>query len=310
MLSDRDVGWIAGEYLNIPSELWPTSEPNEDYVNSRDRWLIQAETPENYAGLLDIKRGLRGATFVEELRRDLSKWIDAMRNFLVNEAPDRLKQKARYEIAVAELRGKGSLDPALPLVETFLANASSDQPAAELLDAAVLTLYACASRHRGTSSISSEQAAAWVKHSDEAIACALGAPASASERCLLLEASAMTAFIPREADTTPDDPLNRLFDRWDSLINLVRKTPLYPVNHIADIFEKAVELLGPSDRLRSLITNVDLLVAERAGKGAAANRARRRAWSHYTATRYIAAIDELHNTKMNWFVGETIEDRF
>ena len=117
----------------------------------------------------------------------------------------------------------------------------------------------------------------------------------------------MTAFIPREADTAPDDPLNRLFDRWDSLIHLVRETPLFPVNHIADMFEKAVELIGPSDRLHSLIANVDLLVAERAGKGATADRARRRAWSHVNAGRYVAAIDEFHNTKINWFVGETIE---
>ena len=140
ILSDRDTSWIADEYLSIPSELWPTSERNEDYINSRDRWLIQAETPENYADFLDLKRGLRMATFVEEARHDLRKWIDAMRSFLTDEAPDRLKQKARYEIAVAELRGNGSLDPALSLVETFLANATSGQAAAELLDAAVLIL--------------------------------------------------------------------------------------------------------------------------------------------------------------------------
>jgi hypothetical protein len=110
--------------LNIPSELWPSCERNEDYVNSRDRWLIQAETPENYADFLDIKRALRTATHEQENRRDLRKWIDTMRRFLADEVPDRLKQKARYEIAVAELRGNGSLDPALPLVETFLANAT------------------------------------------------------------------------------------------------------------------------------------------------------------------------------------------
>jgi hypothetical protein len=230
-----------------------------------------------------------------------------MRRFLADEVPDRLKQKARYEIAVAELRGNGSLDPALPLVETFLANATDSQPAAELLDAAVLVVCVSASRQHRACSVSSEQAAAWVMHNDVAIERALNSPVSASQRCLLLEASAMTAFIPRESDTVPSDPLNRLFDRWGSLINAVQETPLFPINHIADIFEKAVELIGPSDRLRSLIGKVDLLVAERAGKGAAADRARRRAWTHYGAGRYVAAVDELHNTKINWFIGETIE---
>ena len=48
-------------------------------------------------------------------------------------------------------------------------------------------------------------------------------------------------------------------------------------------------------------------MAERAGKGAAADRARRRAWSYVDAGRYVAAIDEFHNTKANWFNGENVE---
>ena len=307
MLADHDTSWIADEYLNIPSELWPTITVDEKYTIARERWLIQNPAPENYADFIEIKRGLRTSTFEEEARRDLRGWIEAMRSFLADGVPDRLRQKARYEISVAELRGHGSLDPAVPLVETFLANATSNKPGAELLDAAVLNVYAWASRGHGESSISSEQVAAWVKQNDEVIAHAVVAPASASERCLLLEAQAMTALIPRETDTGPNDTLGRLFDRWESFIEAVREMPLFPINHIADIFEKATELIGPNDRLRSLIVDVDKLVAERAGKGAAANRARRRAWSHVDAGRYVAAIDEFHNTKENWFTGENIE---
>ena len=76
-----------------------------------------------------------------------------MRSFLAEGIPDRLTQKARYEISVAELKGRGSLDPAIPLVEAFLGNGiKSDRTAAELLDATVLTVYAWGSKGHGDSS--------------------------------------------------------------------------------------------------------------------------------------------------------------
>ena len=253
MLADHDTSWIADEYLNVPSELWPATTLDKDYTTARDRWLIQNGTPENYADFLEIKRGLRTATFEDDARRDLRGWIEAIRSFLADGVPDRLKQKARYEISVAELRGHGSLDPAVPLVEFFLANATSERPAAELLDAAVLTNYAWGSRGHGESSVSSEQLAAWVKQNDEVIADALDGPASLSERCLLLEAQAMTALIPRNTDLGPNDALGRFFDRWQSVIDAVREMPLFPINHIADIFEITTTLIEPDDRLRSLI---------------------------------------------------------
>jgi hypothetical protein len=88
---------------------------------------------------------------------------------------------------------------------------------------------------------------------------------------------------------------------------VVRDTPLFPVSHIADIFETAAALIEPDERLRALVSQVDTLVAERAGKEAAADRARRRALNYLEANRHIAAIDELHHTKADWFTGENVE---
>ena len=44
------------------------------------------------------------------------------------------------------------------------------------------------------------------------------------------------------------------FDRWQAVVDVVRETPLFPINHVADIFETAAILLEPHDRFRSLIT--------------------------------------------------------
>ena len=307
MLADRDTGWIADKYLEIPSELWPVTSLDEHYTSLRERWLTQNQTPENYADFLEIKQALRTATFEDDAKRDLGGWIGAMRHFLADGFPERLIQKSRYEISVAELRGHGSLDPAMPLVETFLATASSNRPSAELLDAAVLTVYAWGSRDHRESSVSTEQLVGWLKRNDDMLADALAVTTSRGDRCLLLEAQALTALLPRDTDSCPNDVPNRFFERWQAAVDVVRETPLFPVNHIADIFETATTLMEPHERLRSLITQVDALVAERAGKAAAADRARRRAVNYIEAGRHVAAIDELHHTKADWFTGEHIE---
>src|SRR5580704_2818223 len=73
MLADADARQIALEYLDIPSELWPTeSSLHADYIAARMRWLSQQEAPTNYADFSQIKSGLRTATFNEEAKSDLS----------------------------------------------------------------------------------------------------------------------------------------------------------------------------------------------------------------------------------------------
>jgi hypothetical protein len=306
MLADRDTSWIADKYLQVPSELWPATSLDQQYTDACDRWLVKKPVPQNYADFLEIKQCLRTATFEDEAKRDLSSWIEAMRRFIAGGFSDRLVQKARYEISVAELRGRGSLNPAMPLVESFLATASCDRPAAELLDAAVLTVYVWGSRSHGESSVTPEQVKEWVKRNDKVLESALVNTTSRGDRCLLLEARAMTAFIPRETDSSPGDWENRFFDRWQAFVDLVRETPLFPITHVADIFETASTLLDPNERLRSLISQLDALVANRAGKAAAADRARRRATNYLRAGRHVAAIDELHHTKADWYSGENI----
>ena len=127
MLADPDAAWIAEQYLEIPADTWPVSSLDDKYIEARDRWLTNNMTPQNYADFLSVKQGLRTATVEDDAKPDISRWIQVMGSFLHESVPNRLKQKARYEIAVGELRGKGSLDPALPLVAVFFRELSANR---------------------------------------------------------------------------------------------------------------------------------------------------------------------------------------
>ncbi|MGO9356272.1 MAG: hypothetical protein ACLP1D_01195 [Xanthobacteraceae bacterium] len=142
ILAERDTFWIAEQFLSVPADEWPAESTDEQYQELRERWIVRGDTPQNYAEFLDIKQGLRTAAFDESAKPDLSSWLKLMRAFVADDMADRLVQKARYEIGVAELRGRGSLDPARNYVEQFFAGLSTDSAAAELMDGAVLAVYA------------------------------------------------------------------------------------------------------------------------------------------------------------------------
>ncbi|MBR1281352.1 hypothetical protein JQ597_04790 [Bradyrhizobium sp. AUGA SZCCT0177] len=142
LLAERDTFWIAEQFLSVPAEEWPAESTDEQYKALRNRWITQRMQPENYADFLDIKQGLRTASFDEQSKPDLSSWLNLMRRFVSDDISSRLVQKARYEIAVAELRGRGSLDPAGTYVQEYFSNLSGQSSAAELMDGAVLAVYA------------------------------------------------------------------------------------------------------------------------------------------------------------------------
>lgn len=305
ILAERDTFWIAEQFLSIPADEWPADPTSAEYRALKERWITRGEQPQNYAEFLDIKSGLRSATFEESAKQDILSWLKIMKEFVSENVPERLAQKARYEIAVAELRGRGSLDPALPHVEKFFEDISARSSPSEVMDAAVLSVYSWAAVGRKETSISIERVIDWKNKVDRILDAALSRSSRVADRCTLLEAKAMLSPIALE-ERDPEDAANLFFDSWGDVVKQIQETPFYPVNHVAGVLEQATSLLGTHPRFRQIVDCVDLLVAERAGAGAAADLARNRALAHLKVGRHLAAINELQKAKVSWFSGETI----
>jgi hypothetical protein len=306
LLADRDTFWIAEQFLSIPAAAWPQEPVDASYAAMRTKWVDANTTPQNYADFLDIKQGLRIATREEGAKPDLLGWLNVMHKFLDVTVPDRLLQKARYEIAVAELRGRGSLDPALPLVTALFDNLSLDQTPAELLDAAVLAVYASGALVHAQTTVPLTTVKGWVEKTTLIVDEVLANTRRHGDRCLLLDARAMLGNVPH-ADLSMEARQTRFFDRWSDVVQEIKETPYYPVTHVADILEMVTPIFGTDPRFRTLADDVDQLVSDRAGKGVAADHARKRAIAHLNAGRHVSAIDELQRTKIGWFTGEALE---
>lgn len=306
LLSDRDTFWIAEQFLAVPAEFFPRDDVDEEYEALRQKWLLRSEAAKNYADFLDVKLGLRTAVAEDFARPDLLRWITCMEAFASEDSSDRLRQKARYEIAVAELRGRGSLDPAKSHLEGYFGSLNSNQSPAGILDAAVLATYCAAARGHGQTTMISETVInEWVTEVRDLVRSMMARVDRKGEKCSLLEARAMLSSIPGPG-AKPGDVLDEALDCWRAVIDEVSNVPFYPVSHIAELIEILGPIVGHSSRFRELRDKIDCLVEERAGAHEVAERSRRRAAAYLKSGNRLAAIDELQRAKVGWFSGENM----
>ncbi|WP_225370295.1 hypothetical protein [Methanobrevibacter arboriphilus] len=78
LLAEKDIFWIANEFLNIPSELYPKINDDE-YNNIFNKW--KESDPFNYADFVEIKNTLRNSYFNEEYKQDINFWMDKIKYF-------------------------------------------------------------------------------------------------------------------------------------------------------------------------------------------------------------------------------------
>src|SRR5439155_10801463 len=77
-LADPDLFYLAVQYLHVPAEMAPP--PVEEvrlpawYQELRDRWRSRTEQAGTFGELMDLRQGLRYATFHAEARADLADW--------------------------------------------------------------------------------------------------------------------------------------------------------------------------------------------------------------------------------------------
>lgn len=304
-LADSDTFWIAVQYLAIPADFCPEEALDDDYAKLKAQWLAaDAEPPLDYSDFLDVKLGLRTATFEATVRQDLERWIALMRGFEACVPSPRLKQKARYEVAVAELRGRGDLDHARPLMDAFFEQLASEEVrAVDLLDGAVLSVYAWGAVLHKQTTIDLAQVQAWGSQVAQLVEAAETGTNRRGERCTLLESKAMLAGLTAITEGA-DAALAHVLSAWTNVLLLVEETPQYPIAHIAELVDRLAPVFSAQAAFRPLRNRIEELVETRSGQHAVAARSYRRALAQFEAGNRLAAIDELQKAKRGWFSGD------
>lgn len=342
LLSQRHLYWIAEEFLHLPAAALPPGPERPDwYESDLRRWREDDHLPTTPGDLVDLSGCLRYATFHEEARADLPFWIERMAGFLRGGIPNRLEQKARYEIAVAQLRGLGDLRPTDDLVATYMEGAVRSSLPSDLSDAGVLLMYCVGARGRGLTGHDEARLREWNYQLQAQIITLLETTAQPGRRCALLETlgwlrshpdliAARDAGIAYELGSevprlsldaiekiaqrglanpvrVPLVDLAGAFDAWVEITDLLGQAPLFPVEQLAQMLRISAHMLVEDKRYDRVVTAVDARIAEVAGSAAAASNARDRALTFYRNGHLLDALRDIHRARIGWFSGETCE---
>lgn len=343
-LAHPELFWIAEEYLSLTAALAPVrpAPPGSQdglpswYLADRDRWRGRQAARPTLGELLDLRDGLRHATFHREARADLPFWLSLMEP-LCGARGRVVRQRARYETAVAQIRGLKDLRPADGHVADFFAETADEEDPARLSDAGTLLIYSSVGYSYAQSDLTLEQLQGWGGALRARVEQLLDDDPPRVRRARLLEVlgqlclardpgslgqAAEPMELPEVAEMVDEDgrpkrPLGplaspeRLFvdlarglQAWGELAAGLPQLPLFPMDGIARSLELLSPLLVDQDGWPAIVSAVDAAVARAEGDAAAGDRALGRAQALVSVDRLLAALDELHNAKLRFFHGD------
>ncbi|WP_435107190.1 hypothetical protein [Nocardiopsis synnemataformans] len=343
LLAEPDLFWVAEDYLHMPEALRPPT-PVEDpalpgwYTMLRQDWQEREDPLLSLADLLEIASGLRHATFHEETQGDLAGWLSLMEG-LVGQAPGReVRQRARYEIAVATLRGAGDLRPAEQHVRDFFDDTGSIKSPPLLMDASILLQYCETACICGATDLELEETSHWGTVVRQRVDLLLVENPPPNARAVLLETAAHLALhfdytgqrttdtgspeemqsmaksakaVAENADfpTLPRDmpfvDLDGGMARLQELVDLLPQAPMFPIDTFAALFDMLSPALMRHRLFPTIRDGIDAATAQQAGDAAVADRCRDRAMRLLKGGRLLDALQVFHEAKVNWWHGDT-----
>ncbi len=308
-LSDEDTFWIAEQYLQMPSELFPSvpSDAEEWYAEVLSVWRGMADPPTNYADFVALKSALRHAT--DHARQDLLFWISKMDMLIQHTPSERLRHLAVYEIAVARLMGLGTLIGYEQPLRDYFSTIEAIDDAFDLEDVKNLWSFVVGAFHRSLVGLAEAEIQKWGSQFIALIDKMLASSPQPSKRCVLLYNK---GYMTLMSLTSKQPNVSGALSCWLELASIAKDALLFPLERFSDSLTALVSL--PTDVLsldqnadfRRLTMMVDDLLSERHGGFIAAEKCRDRAIAFFKRKEYSRAIAEIHDAKIKWYAEETI----
>ena len=343
LLARQEGFWIAERFLSIPASIGPEVHDiighlAAEYIERRDRWRDEDCPNSTLGDFIDLKAGLREAIYHKEARRDLPLWLGLVRQLLADpDCPAHIQQRARYELVVCTFLGTRDLRPVEDVVRVYLDTSLEESDPARLQDASALLMYVNTGVRWGCTSLTPDELRVW----NEGLATRarnLVAHEMPHRRASLLfaighlglhpalweidfQVLSEEANLPYHEDqgvelstlgnvSLPDNlvlaDVSGTLSAWTELVENLGETPIFPIQTMANLLQLLVPLWSKHDEWRQLLQLVDEAVAERSGKHVLGTRARDRATKLLEADRYLDALEELHQTKIEWWSGEIV----
>lgn len=303
ILSDADCFWIAEEFLNVPSDIFPPIAGDEEYQSLRTRWLLDDTVIANYADFTDVKRGLRRSWKETNLVGDVKRWTDLMASIVPH---PQFGRRARYELAVCALKSKGDLIGQAENIGSYFETFPAEPGIDDLEDGYSLSAYALTASRVGKIDAPQGVADGWSDLVMAAVNVALGTASTVVERCRLTilkgQALSHNALVGRNSTGHVE-----ALALWNAATEMAKTDPLAEVSLLARLMEVCAPIMGELPLYDRVAERTDALLAAREGAAAAADSARKRGVAFFKTGQTLRAIDQIQKAKVGWFSAENIQ---
>jgi len=299
-LADKDLYWIAIEFLQIPSSLYPISE-DIDYLKTKEKWETIAITGPNYAIFNELRNLGRRCLFDKDTKQDLLFWLSKLEQLLKFDYLQKFKRKVLYEIVALRIRGTRSLLGWEKYVRQYFDMSDTFNSQIEAQEACVVVNYAYGSMVRGVSDFTEEEIKKWRKLIEDF---------TEVELKMKYPKTIQAAIYELKGYLLLTDPYDRKVDEgldwWIKLSSLIKETPLFPLERFSDVLLAMIDFISDNPKFEQLNQTIDSLLGERVGGFAVAEKCRYRAIAYRKKGKLLKSLRELHKLKVAWFAHETL----
>ncbi|MBF4474267.1 hypothetical protein [Methanobacterium formicicum] len=304
LLSDNDTFWIAAHFLNIPSEIYPKSDSEDNwYTKSYNKW--KETDPFNYADFYEIKEAIRYATQNNGVKQDITFWIDVLSSFQNTDFPEPLKRLSIYETVVAFLKGFETLIGHEAIIREYFSVIENFEKFNDFDDAVALLNYCIGAFARGKIDITFDELSRWHEQLLTNLENKLNVTTEIGKKCQFLELRGFMTFYPTDNEFVID--FTETVSNWLELVEIVDNAPFFPLDRFSDRLTAYSKYIGDDSNYDKLTKKVDKLLSERYGGFKAAEKCLNRAMVfHDNNGEVLRAINQLHQAKIKWFADETL----
>jgi hypothetical protein len=306
LLSDREIFWIAQQYLDMPEDIYPRAEEEDKWYDEvLDSWRSGKPIRPNYGDFFEVKSAARYALFEKNIKQDLPFWIDLLKCFINNEFPSKMRLRAIYEAEYITLRGMGTLEGEEKNIKEYFA-AINDMDNAEELGAGAALWNCCLGAFvQNKILVTLDEIKAWRTLLFTTVEEKLKLAKTPNQKCPYLELMGYLSLSP--------DPSSKKIDAknaikvWTRLVEIAKDAPLFPLERFSNRLTKYIQFLGNEPEYNYLSQQTDVLLSQRYGDFKAAENCRDRALEWLNLGKKLKAVNQLHTAKIRWFAHETVE---
>jgi hypothetical protein len=238
---------------------------------------------------------------------DANKWLRIMRKFVdAIEPAEPLWTQGTYEVILGTFFHRKDLTGCRDLIKPYLAKLPTPEEGCEpgqLRD--FLTVANCAAI-AGEVELSPAEIAVIKKRIADICARALMAEERPSHRCGYFDVQLLLALFEPNIESMARH--GNIAAVLREIVDLAPTAHFYNAHALAEALCRVAPALEGSPEIRRLLADLDGIVAERFGGGAAASLCLERAQGLHAAGQVFAAIRQLHRAKTGWFNGESMAE--